>query len=51
MLGDEIFNLWIEFENKQTFEAKVANALDKLEAQLQHNEADICTWLDIERFL
>lgn len=47
-LGLEVYNLWIEFENKQTFEAKVANALDKLEAQIQHNEADIDTWLDIE---
>ena len=48
VLGLEVYNLWIEFENKQTFEAKVANALDKLEAQIQHNEADIDTWLDIE---
>jgi len=47
-LGDDIFNLWIEFEHKQTYEAKVANALDKLEAQIQHNEADIITWIDIE---
>lgn len=47
-LGNEVFELWMEFENKQTFEAKVANALDKLEAQIQHNEADINTWLDIE---
>lgn len=47
-LGEEIFNLWIEFEQKETFEAKVANALDKLEAQIQHNEADINTWIDIE---
>lgn len=47
-LGEEIFNLWIEFEHKNTYEAKVANALDKLEAQIQHNEADINTWIDIE---
>jgi putative hydrolases of HD superfamily len=26
----------------------VANALDKLEVQIQHNEADLSTWLDIE---
>src|SRR5690606_27580608 len=32
-LGEELFNLWFEFENKNTYEAKVANALDKLEAQ------------------
>lgn len=47
-LGEDIYNLWIEFENKQSFEAKVANALDKLEAQIQHNEADISTWIDVE---
>ena len=47
-IGEHLFILWHEFEAKQTFEAKVANALDKLEAQLQHNEAGIDTWLEIE---
>lgn len=47
-LGDEFYALWHEFEEKKTYEAKVANALDKLEAQIQHNEADLATWLDIE---
>lgn len=47
--GKELQELWLEFEAKETFEAKVANALDKLEAQLQHNEASIDTWLEIER--
>src|SRR6185436_6911539 len=42
--GQEIYDLFHEFENKQTYEAQVANALDKMEAQLQHNEADISTW-------
>lgn len=40
--------MWIEFERKESYEAKVANALDKLEVQIQHNEADIDTWLDVE---
>ncbi|KGX88760.1 HAD family hydrolase [Pontibacillus halophilus JSM 076056 = DSM 19796] len=48
-LGVEIYELWMEFEGKETYTAKVANALDKLEVQLQHNEADIHTWLDIEK--
>jgi putative hydrolase of HD superfamily len=48
-VGDDFFDLWHEFEAKVTNEAKVANALDKLEAQVQHNEADINTWLDIEK--
>lgn len=46
--GNEWYQLWHEFEAKETYEAKVANALDKLEAQIQHNEADIKTWLPIE---
>lgn len=47
-LGEELYLLWFEFEHKDTYEAKVANALDKLEAQIQHNEADISTWIEVE---
>jgi putative hydrolase of HD superfamily len=47
-LGNDIYDLWMEFEEKETYEAKVANGLDKLEAQIQHNEADLSTWIDIE---
>jgi len=32
--GQEIYDLFYEFENKETYESKVANALDKLEVQL-----------------
>lgn len=46
--GQEFYDLWMEFEKKETYEAKVAYALDKLEAQIQQNEADIRTWLPIE---
>ncbi len=46
--GQEIYDLFYEFENKDTYEAKVANALDKLEVQLQHNHADFSTWEEIE---
>jgi putative hydrolases of HD superfamily len=46
--GQEIHDLFYEFEEKKTYEAKVANALDKLEVQLQHNHADISTWEEIE---
>jgi len=46
--GQEIYDLFYEFENKDTYEAKVANALDKLEVQLQHNHADLSTWEEIE---
>ncbi|MCC5800834.1 HD domain-containing protein [Rossellomorea vietnamensis] len=47
-LGEQLYHLWFEFEEKETYEAKVANALDKLEAQIQHNEKDISTWLEVE---
>src|SRR5688572_1703158 len=46
--GQEIYDLFHEFENKETYESKVANALDKLEVQLQHNHADFSTWEEIE---
>ncbi len=47
-LGEEIRQLWLEFEARETYEAKVAFALDKLEVQIQHNEADIKTWIPVE---
>lgn len=46
--GEEIRQLWMEFEAQETIEAKIANALDKLEVQVQHNEADISTWIPVE---
>jgi putative hydrolases of HD superfamily len=46
--GQEIHDLFYEFEHKQTYEARVANALDKLEVHLQHNHADFSTWETIE---
>ncbi|MEC2677467.1 HD domain-containing protein, partial [Bacillus cereus] len=45
----ELYDLWMEFEAKETYEAKVANALDKHEVKTQHNEADIDTWLPNEQ--
>ncbi|RKP48476.1 HD domain-containing protein [Trinickia fusca] len=49
--GEEVERLWREFETSSSIEAKVAKALDKLEAQIQHNEAPLATWLDVERNL
>ncbi|MBC5772614.1 HD domain-containing protein [Pontibacter sp. KCTC 32443] len=48
-IGQHVYELWHEFEAKATYEAKVANALDKLEVRLQHNHADIATWLEVEQ--
>lgn len=46
--GDEIYNLWYEFEAYNTPEAKFAKALDNLEVQIQHNLAQFETWEEIE---
>lgn len=40
--------LFSEMENQETVESKIYKALDKLEAVIQHNEADIKTWLPLE---
>ena len=47
--GTELYDLWVEFEERQSYEAKFVAALDKLECKLQHNEADLSTWNDIEK--
>lgn len=49
--GEDVYELWREFEGRQSPEALFVKALDTLEAQLQHNYADIGTWLDIEQEL
>lgn len=40
--------LFREMREQQTAEAKLYKALDKLEALIQHNEADISTWIPLE---
>lgn len=40
--------LFQEMKDQQTAEAKLYKALDKLEALIQHNEADISTWIPLE---
>lgn len=47
-IGNEIFSLWQEYEEQNTLEAKYIKAIDKMEVRLQHNEADIKSWDDIE---
>lgn len=47
-LGSELSSLLKEFEEQSTLEAKMAKALDKLEAVIQHDEADLSTWLPLE---
>lgn len=49
--GREIFDLWHEFEGRETGEARFATALDHLEVQVQHNLADLATWEPVEHGL
>lgn len=50
-IGNEIYDLWSEYENKQTYEAKFVNALDKIEAHIQHGEAGLPTWEHREKLM
>lgn len=47
-LNNELAKVFDELYENQTIEAKVCHALDKLECIIQHNEADIKTWLPVE---
>ena len=44
----EYSKLFDEMKERKTSEAKLWKALDMLEALIQHNEADIATWLPLE---
>ena len=44
----ELDGLFEELEAAETTEAKIVHALDKMEALIQHNEADISTWIPLE---
>ena len=45
---EELTELFREMDAQETPEAKLYKALDKLEAVIQHNEADLSTWLPLE---
>jgi putative hydrolase of HD superfamily len=49
--GGLVAGLWHEFEARATAEAMFAVAIDNLEVQLQHNLADLSTWLPLEHEL
>ena len=44
----ELASLFDEMNRLETTEAKIYKALDKMETLIQHNEADISTWLPLE---
>lgn len=45
---EELSALFAEMEAQETAESRLYRALDKLEALIQHDEADIATWLPLE---
>ena len=45
---EELRGIFQEMTRKATPEARLVNAMDKLEALIQHNEADLSTWLPLE---
>lgn len=46
--GQELKELFYEIEEQKSVEARIFKALDKLEVVIQHNEASIDTWIDLE---
>ena len=49
--GEMVKQLWLEFEDGKTADAKFVRALDHLEVQVQHNLADLSTWEPVEHGL
>ncbi len=45
---ERVRSLFSEMDAKESTEARIYKALDKLEAVIQHNEADISTWIPLE---
>ena len=46
--ADEMSALYKEMIERQTLEAKIYKAIDNLEVIIQHNEADLKTWIPLE---
>ena len=44
----ELSMLFLEMNELKTIESKIFKALDRMEALIQHNEADISTWIPLE---
>ena len=48
-VGEDLFELWQEYEAGESLEAKFVKAIDKIEAQVQHNEMSYLHWNDYDR--
>ncbi len=49
IVGIELVELWKEYEEGKTLEAKFVKAIDKIEAQIQHNEMSYLHWNEYDR--
>lgn len=47
-LAEEFGELFDEMEALKTIESRIVKAMDKLEVLVQHNEADLSTWIPLE---
>lgn len=45
---NEMTELFLEMQKRETIEAKIYKAIDGLEALVQHNISDLSTWIDRE---
>lgn len=45
---ERLADIFREVEKRETKESRLLAAMDKLEALIQHNEADLSTWLPLE---
>lgn len=48
---NDLYSLFEEMNGQKTLESKLYKAIDKLEVLIQHNEADISTWIPLEKTL
>jgi putative hydrolase of HD superfamily len=48
-VGDQIYQLWHDYEKQETIESRVVRALDKLEGFIAHNVSDIDTFAEREK--
>ncbi len=46
--AEDISKIYIEYISSNSIESKICKAIDNLEALIQHNQADLSTWLPIE---
>ena len=45
---EELSGMFLEMEEQKTLESRIYKALDKMEVIIQHNEADLSTWIPLE---